>query len=59
MTDTNLIMAVALIASAAYISYQWSVIAKYRRTLAIATYALEAAYVHITEGMDNDETDTD
>lgn len=55
MTDTNIIMAVALIASAAYISYQWSVLAKYRRTLAIATYALEAAYIHITEGSEDEE----
>lgn len=59
MTDTNIILAGALIVSALYISYQWSVLAKYRRTLAIATYALEAAYIHITEGSEDDKTDTD
>ena len=53
------IMGLALIAAGLYISYQYSVITKYRRTLALATYALEAAYIHITEGKEDDETDTD
>ena len=53
------IMGSALIAAGLYISYQYSVITKYRNTLALATYALEAAYIHITEGKENAETDTD
>ena len=46
-----------LIAAGLYISYQWSVINRYRRTLAYATYALEAAYIHITESKDEDTTE--
>lgn len=53
------IMAAALIVAGLYISYQHRVITKYRNTLAIATYALEAAYIHVMESKDDDETDTD
>ena len=53
------VLSTLLIVAGLYISYQWSLINKYRRTLSIATFALEAAYVHITEGMEDDETDTD
>ena len=41
------IMALALIACGLYISYQYSVIQKYRHMLTLATYTLYAAYDHI------------
>ena len=47
-----------LIAAGLYISYQWSLISRYRRTLSLATFALEAAYIHITEDKGSEE-DTD
>lgn len=53
----EIIMAGLLVASGLYITYQWAVISKYRRTLTFATYALEAAYIHITEGKDEDTTE--
>lgn len=53
------IMAAALIVAGLYISYQYSVITRYRNTLAVATYALEAAYIHVMEGLEDDKTDTD
>ena len=59
MTDTMILLAVLCIAQGLYISYQWSRLNVYRRTLALATYALEAAYVHITEGKEDEEDTTD
>lgn len=52
------ILAGALVASGLYIMYQWSQINRYRRTLALATFALESAYVYITESKD-EEADTE
>lgn len=52
------ILAGALVASGLYITYQYSVIARYRRTLALATLALESAYIYITEDKD-EEADTE
>ena len=53
------IMGLALIVAGLYISYQYSVIQKYKNTLALATYALEAAYDHIVTGKRDEESDTD
>ena len=52
------ILAGALVASGLYITYQYSVIAKYRRMLALSVYALEAAYDHIV-GEKDEEADTE
>lgn len=50
MTETEILLAVLAVTEGLYISYQWNRLNMYRNTLALATYALEAAYDHITEG---------
>lgn len=58
MNEGYLILAFALVAQGFYIMYLWSQLTRYRRTLTIATYALEQAYVHITEESDDEEGTT-
>lgn len=55
MNEGQLILAAALVAQGCYIMYLWSQITRYRKTLAIAALALEAAYVEITERADDAE----
>ena len=50
MTEAEILLAVLAVAEGLYISYQWNRLNVYRNTLALATYALEAAYEHIKEG---------
>lgn len=59
MSDATLLLAALCVLQGLIISYQWNRLNTYRNTLALATYALEAAYVRITEGKDKDETVTD
>jgi multisubunit Na+/H+ antiporter MnhC subunit len=54
MTELYLLSGL-LVASGLYISYQWATIRKYRATLTIATYALEAAYDTIMEKKNEDD----
>lgn len=49
------IMGMALIAAGVYISYQYYVINKYRRWIAMATLCLEQAYVMISKIPDDDD----
>ena len=49
------IMGMALIAAGVYISYQYYVINKYRRWIAMATLCLEQAYVMIQENVPDDK----
>lgn len=43
-----------LISAGLYISYQWTMIRKYRMALSLATFALEQAYVAIMEDAGGD-----
>ena len=45
------ILGAALIAAGVYISYQYYIINKYRRWIAMATLCLEQAYVMIQENV--------
>lgn len=53
------VMGAALIVAGLYISYQYSVITKYRRTLIMATYALQEAYIAIVEEAEDEATDSE
>lgn len=55
MTEPTILLAVLCIAQGLFISYQWSRINVYRNTLALATFALEQAYVAITEKDDEED----
>ena len=57
MTPEIFLAALCIIQGLA-ISWQWNRIQTYRNTLALATFALEKAYIHITEEI-ADEADTD
>lgn len=48
-----------LIGAGLYISYQWSLIRRYRLALSLASFALEQAYLTIVEGDDDDASDTE
>ena len=58
MNEGHLILAGGLILQGCYIMYLWTQIDRYRRTLALATFALQSAYEHIT-GEEANEDDTE
>lgn len=58
MSDAEILLAIICVAQGLYISYQWNRIHVIQRTLAFATFALEAAYEKIMEDV-KDETNTD
>ena len=57
MNEGHLILAAALVVQGCYIMYQHSLITRYKRTLMMATYALQSVYYDITRIEDEEDTD--
>ncbi len=55
MSEAELLLALLCVLQGLYISYQWNRLNVLKRTLTFATYALEAAYIEITEGGKREE----
>jgi hypothetical protein len=53
MSESEILLAVLCVGEGLFISYQWTRIQIYRNTLALATYALEQAYVAVTESKED------
>lgn len=56
MSTEVVVLAGALVLAGLYITYQHSLIVRYKRTLMMATYALQAAYFNLTSEDYEDDT---